>query len=332
MDSGSAKQVKCLEIIDSHTGGEPTRVVISGGPEIPGKGAVAARDFLRDHADWMRRCLIDEPRGFEAVVGAFLCEPEDATCVAGVVFFNNAGYLHSCIHGMIGVMQTLRHLDRIAPGTHRVETPIGALTVELADDGKVTVENVASYRLEKSVAVEVEGYGEIIGDIAWGGNWFFLISKQGPPVMKSGIEELIRFTKAVRRGLVSAGVVGDDGYPIDHVEVFAEPETGVTADSQNFVLCPGGAYDRSPCGTGTSAKVACLAADGVLEEGELYRQAGILGAAFEGTYSRLSDEKVIPSITGRAWVTAETKVVIHPDDPFRFGTGTEISADSQDDR
>ncbi|MFK7850112.1 MAG: proline racemase family protein [Akkermansiaceae bacterium] len=321
MDSSDSK---CLKIIDSHTAGEPTRVVVSGGPVVPEIGAAAASEYLRDHADWMRRCLIDEPRGFEAVVGAFLCEPLDTDCIVGVVFFNNAGYLHSCIHGMIGVMQTLRHLGRIEAGVHKVETPIGTLRVKMDDQEKVTVENVPSYRLAERISVEAEGFGKITGDVAWGGNWFFLISEQGPAVKKAGIEELIRFTKAVRRGLLAEKVVGDDGHPVDHVEVFAKAEEGVCADSQNFVLCPGGAYDRSACGTGTSAKVACLAADGALAEGEIYRQAGILGEVFEAQY-RAMGEKVVPSISGRAWITAESRVVIHSDDPFRYGAGTELS-------
>ena len=310
-----------LRIIDSHTAGEPTRVVVSGGPDIPEKGAFAARSFLRDSADWMRRCLIDEPRGFDAVVGAFLCEAIDPACVSGVVFFNNGGYLPSCIHGTIGVIRTLEHMGRIGVGSHSLETPIGVITADLSEDGSVTVENVPSYRARKGVNIDVPGYGQVTGDIAWGGNWFFLISGQGPAVRQSGIAELINYTTAVRRVLDSSGIRSADGDLIDHVEVFGEPNDGVDADSQNFVLCPGGAYDRSPCGTGTSAKIACLAADGDLGEGQLFRQAGIGGTVFEGSYRRIDSERITPIVTGKAWITAESEIVIDPDDPFRFGIG-----------
>lgn len=316
-------EMKRIRVIDSHTGGEPTRVVISGGPEIPEKGAAAARKFLDGHADWMRRCLIDEPRGFDAVVGAFLCEPCDASCVSGVVFFNNGGYLPSCIHGTIGVIRTLQHMGRIGVGSHRLEIPIGVVTAVLCEDGSVTVENVPCYRTQKDVAVDVPGIGRVIGDIAWGGNWFFLIAGQGPPVRFSGIAELIRYATAVRRALDESGIRGDGGGLVDHVEIFAEPGEGIFADSQNFVLCPGGAYDRSPCGTGTSGKLACLAADGELAEGEIFRQAGIVGTVFEGSFRRIDAERITPIVTGKAWITAESEIILEADDPFRFGIGTE---------
>lgn len=314
-----------VSIIDSHTAGEPTRVVVSGGPVIPERGASLAKEFLREHADWMRCSLIHEPRGFEAIVGAFLCEPADESCVTGVVFFNNVDYLNGCIHGTIGVVCTLAHLGRIGPGSHRLETPVGVVTAELAIDGRVTVENVASYRYRDGVTIEVEGYGEVTGEIAWGGNWFFLINGQGPPVRPEAIEELTHFTTAVMRALETAGIRGRDGHLIDHIEVFAKPMIGVSADSQNFVLCPGKAYDRSPCGTGTSAKLACLAAAGELAEEVLFRQAGILGTSFEARYRRLDDSTITPIVSGQAWVTAESEIHLDPTDPFRFGIGSQAS-------
>jgi len=323
MSAECSGETKRLRIIDSHTAGEPTRVVISGGPEMPEKGAAAARAFLQENADWMRRSLIDEPRGFDAIVGAFLCDPVDSSCVTGVVFFNNGGYLPSCIHGTIGVIRTLQHMGRIGVGSHRLETPVGVVVAELSASGNVTVENVPSYRTRKGLVLDVPGYGAITGDIAWGGNWFFLIAGQGPPVRQSGIAELMAFTTAVRRVLDSSCIRSDQGERIDHVEIFAEPAEGVQADSQNFVLCPGGAYDRSPCGTGTSGKLACLAADGDLAEGEIFRQAGIVGTVFEGSYRRIDAESITPIVTGRAWITAESEIIIEPDDPFGFGIGTE---------
>ncbi|WP_424312670.1 proline racemase family protein [Haloferula sp.] len=308
-----------VRVIDSHTAGEPTRVVISGGPEVPSRGASAARDYLRTHADWMRRALIHEPRGFEAVVGAFLCKPADESCVSGVVFFNNADYLNGCIHGTIGVIETLAHLGRIQAGTHRLETPVGVVSAKLDEDGEVTVENVPSYRHAHQVTLEVPDYGTVCGDVAWGGNWFFLIFDQGPALKRTHIEELTNFTWAVRQALENSGISGKNGGLIDHVEVFSDPEEGVEADSQNFVLCPGKAYDRSPCGTGTSAKLACLAAEGSLAEGETIRQAGILGTAFTGRYRRIDETTIIPIVQGRAYITAECEMILRPDDPYRYG-------------
>ncbi|MDB0056568.1 proline racemase family protein [Akkermansiaceae bacterium] len=315
--------MKKIQVIDSHTGGEPTRVVIDGAPTSPEVGALAARDFLESKHDWLRRALILEPRGFEAIVGAFLCEPTDPACVTGVVFFNNTSYLNGCLHGTIGVVATLAHLEKITPGDHRVETPSGVVTATLADDGTVTANNVPSYRFIENQVVEVPGYGSITGDIAWGGNWFFLIQDQGPEVRFSEIEALTHFTSAVMKALEENKIRGAYGGVIDHIETFGPPQEGVKADSQNFVLCPGKAYDRSPCGTGTSAKLACLAASGKLAEGETWRQAGIIGTAFEGSFLHLPEEgKVTPIIRGKAHITAESTFLLDPSDPFQFGIGS----------
>lgn len=311
--------IQRVRVIDSHSAGEPTRVVIAGGPEIPNRGASSARDHLQKHDDWMRRALIHEPRGFEAIVGAFLCEPADKSCVSGVVFFNNVDYLNGCIHGTIGVIETLAHLGRIQTGTHRLETPVGVVSAKLDDDGEVTVENIPSYRHAHQVTLEVPKYGTVSGDIAWGGNWFFLISDQAIAVKRSHIGELTKFCWEVRKALENSGITGRDGGLIDHIEIFSDPEEGVDADSQNFVLCPGKAYDRSPCGTGTSAKLACLAAEGTLAEGETIRQAGILGTAFTGRYRRIDETTIIPIVQGRACITAECEMILRPDDPYRYG-------------
>lgn len=307
-----------VKIIDSHTGGEPTRTVVSG-LDTP-VGAAATRDFLREEADWLRTALIDEPRGFDAIVGAFLCQPADPACVTGVVFFNNVSYLHSCLHGTIGVIETLSHLGRITPGEHQIETPIGVITATLSPDHSVTVENVPSYRHAAAVPVEVPEYGTITGDIAWGGNWFFLISNQGPEIHADRIGDLTRFTSAVRKALAAQNINGEDGEEIDHIECFAPPHAGITADSQNFVLCPGQAYDRSPCGTGTSAKLACLAADQTIIEGDIWKQASIIGSIFEGSFRKIpNSKKVTPIVTGRAFVNAETTLILNPEDPFQHG-------------
>jgi len=307
-----------MNIIDSHTGGEPTRTVISG-LDAP-VGALASREFLRLNADWIRTTLINEPRGFDAMVGALLCTPSDSSCATGVVFFNNVSYLNGCLHGTIGVVETLAHLGRITPGNHRIETPAGVVTATLDEDHTVSVKNVPSYRYAEKVEVSLPDLGIVTGDIAWGGNWFFLISNQGPAVRYGNIEALTHFTSSIGEALEAQKITGADNEPIDHIECFGPPETGMEADSQNFVLCPGKAYDRSPCGTGTSAKLACLAASGQLAEGETWRQASIIGTIFNGSFQSLPDsEKVVPIVTGRAFVTGETKIILNPDDPFQHG-------------
>lgn len=308
-----------LRVVDSHTGGEPTRVVVSGGPDLGGGSLMEQRGRLEEEFDWLRSACVTEPRGHDAMVGALLCRPTEPDCAAAVVFFNNVGYLPSCVHGTIGVAVILAHLGRIWPGQHRIETPVGVVTVDVLDHGRVTVGNVPSYRHATNVAVEVPGWGEVTGDVAWGGNWFFLIEHQGPEVRIGNLEALTEFSWAVRRELERDGVTGADGEVIDHIEVFGPPGDPAVADGRNFVLCPGKQYDRSPCGTGTSAKLACMYADGKLAAGEVWRQASILDTVFEGTVEPQADGRVIPRVTGSAHVNGEAELILSPDDPFRYG-------------
>jgi 4-hydroxyproline epimerase len=306
-----------IQVIDSHTGGEPTRLVIAGGPDL-GRGSIAERrDVFRRRFDDFRAAVINEPRGSDVLVGALLCPPSDPACVAGVIFFNNVGTIGMCGHGTIGVAVTLAHLGRIRPGLHRLETPVGIVAFEYGGGNTVTVENVPSHRLAKDVTVPVEGAGPVTGDVAWGGNWFFLIAAHGQELEAANVERLTDFTWRVRQALVKNGVTGAGGQEIDHIELFGPPRDR-TAHGRNFVLCPGKAYDRSPCGTGTSAKLACLVADGKLREGEIWRQESIVGSVFEAS-ARVEDGKVIPRITGSAFVTSEATLILHPDDPFRTG-------------
>jgi len=310
---------KPLQIIDSHTEGEPTRLIVSGGPDL-GDGGVAeqAERFSRDH-DWLRRALCLEPRGHEAMVGGMLCQPREPDCAAGVFFFNNATTIPMCVHGTIGVVATLRHLGKIAPGRHRIETPAGVVEVEQHNDGKVDVTNVPSRVLRTNVTLDVEGWGMVTGDIAWGGNGFFLIDGQGPAVDFPHIAELTRFGIAVKAALADAGLDHIDGIKIDHVEIFNSPTDPAMADSRNFVLCPGNAYDRSPCGTGVSAKLASLHAAGKLAEGVIWRQAGILNTVFEARIIAATSQGILPAISGRAWILSESSHHFDPTDPFRDG-------------
>ncbi len=306
-----------VQVIDSHTAGEPTRVVISGGPDLGNHSLDSRlRQFAAVHDDF-RSAVVNEPRGSSVLVGALLCDPLDQSCVAGVIFFNNVGYLGMCGHGTIGVIATLAHLGRIQCGQHRIETPVGIVSATLHAEGKVTVQNVSSYRHAKNVSVMVPGFGTITGDIAWGGNWFFLVKEPPIPLSLEHAEGLTELSWALRGALRDGGITGAGGEEIDHIELSSSTVTN-GAHSRNFVLCPGKAYDRSPCGTGTSAKLACLAADGNLAPGQMWRQEGILGTVFEASY-QLQDGKVIPSITGAAWVTAESRLILDSGDPFRAG-------------
>jgi 4-hydroxyproline epimerase len=314
------RQVERVSVVDTHTGGEPTRVVVAGGPDLGRGSLVERRTAFRERFDAFRSAVVNEPRGSDVMVGALLVEPTDPSCAAGVIYFNNVGYLGMCGHGTIGVAAALAHLGRIGPGTHRLETPVGVVAVTLEDANHAAIENVASYRAAKGVVVEVPGLGPYAGDVAWGGNWFFLVTDHGEELTLANVERLTDVTWRIRRALGAAGVRGDDGGEIDHVELYGPP-TVPGAHSRNFVLCPGRAYDRSPCGTGTSAKLACLVADGKLREGEVWRQEGILGSVFEGSV-RVVDGRVHPRIRGSAYVNAEATLILDPGDPFATGIRT----------
>ncbi|MBI3286162.1 MAG: 4-hydroxyproline epimerase [Burkholderiales bacterium] len=306
-----------MSIIDSHTGGEPTRLIVDGGPEL-GNGPLAQRlQLFRARYDHYRSATVCEPRGSDVIVGALACTPHDPTCAAGVIFFNNAGYLGMCGHGMIGFVVTLAHQGLLAAGRHRIETPVGVVEVELSGEHNVTVHNVPAYRYRKEVRVEVPGIGVITGDIAWGGNWFFLVSEHGQPLQLAKVDALSDFAWRIRQALEAAGVTGENGALIDHIELFG---AAASADnhSRNFVLCPGKAYDRSPCGTGTSAKLACLAADGKLAPGEIWRQESILGSVFEASY-QADGKRIRPSLRGSAFVNAEASLLLDERDPFVWG-------------
>jgi 4-hydroxyproline epimerase len=308
---------KRIKIIDSHTGGEPTRVVISGGPDL-GEGSMAERlQRLKNHHDDFRSAVVNEPRGSDAMVGALLCEPSDLSCIAGVIYFNNVGYLGMCGHGTIGLITTLAYLNRITSGEYRIETPVGVVSARLHETGEVTVANVPSYRKAAKLSVNVPGYGEVVGDIAWGGNWFFLIENHNLRLTFDNLEALTEFTWKVRLALREQGIIGDNGAEIDHIEVFG-PSQKPGVNSKNFVMCPGKSYDRSPCGTGTSAKLACLYAEGKLKEGDVWRQESIVGSVFEGTI-KVIDGQVHPRITGSAFVNAEADLILDERDPFYAG-------------
>lgn len=310
-----------MRVIDSHTAGEPTRTIVDGGPDL-GAGTLAERSaqFGAGHG-WVRSALLTEPRGFDAMVGALLCPPDDPSCATGVIYFNTAGNLGMCGHGTIGVAATLAFLGRIAPGRHRIETPVGVVTVELKTANTAAVENVESYRLHAGVTVEAEGFGRIAGDVAWGGNWFFLCKEPPLPLEMDHIPALTDAAMKVRAALARAGITGADGAEIDHIEFFGPP-VSAEADSRNFTLCPGSAYDRSPCGTGTSAKLACLAAEGDLAPGETWVQESIIGSTYRAHYRTGAAGGIVPTVEGQAFVVGEAVLHFAPDDPYRGGIGS----------
>ena len=307
--------MQTIRVIDSHTGGEPTRLILDGGPDV-GSGSLAERrDRFRQYYDSYRSAVVNEPRGSDAVVGALLVEPHRPDCDFGVIFFNNVGFLGMCGHGTIGLIASLRHAGRLAPGAVRIDTPVGPVDAQLGADGQISVTNVISYRAEQGVRVEVPGMGEVLGDVAWGGNWFFLTSQHDQTIDLRHVEVLTDVTSRIRAALNA------QGHPqVDHIELFA-PSGAIGVHSKNFVLCPGKAYDRSPCGTGTSAKLACLAADGILAEGVPWVQESLIGSTFTAHYrwhDRLKGE-IVPCITGSAYISGENVLCLDPNDPFCWG-------------
>ena len=306
-----------ITFIDSHTGGEPTRVVLDGFPTLSAPTLAGRVTELKTQHDRYRAVVCAEPRASEITVGALLLPPIESGSVAAVIFFNNVGYLGMCGHGAIGVIATLHFLGRIAPGVHKLDTPVGTVTCTLHDGGDVSIENVPAFRFRQNVELTVDGYGHVRGDIAWGGNWFFLVDVSELSFGRENIPDLLKFSRAIRDALMRNAITGNDGAEIDHIELFGAP-SNADYDSRNFVLCPGSEYDRSPCGTGTSAKLACLAADGKLNEGATWRQESIVGSVLEGRY-RLAGNGVIPTIRGRAFICAQGSLLLDTNDPFQWG-------------
>lgn len=298
--------------IDTHTGGEPTRVILTGGPYL-GEGSFVERSqrFCGDHG--FMRAVVCEPRGHEGLVGAACLPPDERDCFIGVVFFNSSGCLGMCGHGAIGTAVALHHTGTLSTGSHRFQTSAGTVSVTLRDANTVSVRNVRSYRLFASVTVDVAGFGKVVGDVAYGGNWFFLVdqNQHRQNLQLDNTVALGRFAAEVRSALLVTGIRGDDGHEIDHIELFGPSEA---ADSRSYVLCPDGAYDHSPCGTGLSAKLACLHAGGQLAPGETWRQESITGSLFEATLEEAGGV-IVPTITGQAFVVAESTLVFSPGDP-----------------
>ena len=309
-----------MHVVDSHTGGEPTRVILDGVPDL-GTGPVAdrARRLATEHEAFYRSIML-EPRGQPAMVGALMVEPVDPSCVTGVIYFDVDTVLGMCGHGTIGLAVTLAHLGRIEIGTHRIETPVGIVAIELHDANTVTVTNIESRRVQHDVSLNIPGNRSITGDIAYGGNWFFIVDPSPIPVVPENIGAMTELTIAIREASIAAGTGGERGEPVDHVILQGESPNG--AHGRSFVLCPDDNYDRSPCGTGSSARLACLAADGQLAAGEEIEQESVIGSFYRLSYQPGPNGGVIPRITGQAFVMAETALIFDSRDPFRAGIET----------
>jgi len=310
--------LRMMRVVDSHTAGQPTRVIVDGGPDL-GEGPLSERiDRLRMRHDRFRSIVVGEPRGSDALIGALLCTPSDPTCTTGVIFFDSCGYLGMCGHGIIGVIATLEYLGLIKPrGSHRIETPVGTVTAELHASGDVSIQNVASFRHKRNVVIDINGSTKFTGDVAWGGNWFFLVNAHREELSVGRVERLTEVTRSIRQALARDGITGANGEKIDSVALFGPPQRR-DARSRNFVLRFGKTYGRSPCGTGMSAKLACLFEDGVLAAGENWRQESIVGTVFDGSVD-VVDGAIRPTVRGNAYVTAEATLIIDERDPLSWG-------------
>ncbi len=309
-----------IRFVDTHTGGEPTRVVVNPPFLESFQGSMAeCRAVFRKDWDHFRRAIVCEPRGSDVWVGAAVIEPSGPSENMGVVFFNNVGFLGMCGHGTIGVAVALKHLGLIELGQFALDTPVGTVQVDLRTSSEASIANVDSTRFRHSVPLDLGGGDRLHGDIAWGGNWFFISEDHGLEVSLDNLDGLHARAMSVRRALESQGITGDNGGVIDHIEFIGPPSDVDKADAKSFVLCPGGAYDRSPCGTGTSAKLACLAADGKLMPGDIYRQESIVGSIFQAHFAPGPQGFVRPTVCGTAFVNAQGELCIDDADPFAFG-------------
>ncbi len=307
-----------MHVIDSHTGGQPTRVILDGGPDL-GSGLLSERAhrLTTEYKEFCQSVML-EPRGQPAMVGALLVEPTDPDCITGVIYLDAGAVLGMCGHGTIGLAVTLAHMGRIGLGSHKIETPVGVVEVHLSDANTVTVKNIESRCIHQEISVEVEGLGTVTGDVAYGGNWFFIVDPSPIPVVTNNLRTLIDTSIAVRDAAIAQGVGGENGQLVDHV-IFQDASPKADVDSRNFVLCPDDTYDRSPCGTGSSARLACLAAKGCLDPGKDIVQESVIGSIYSLSYQPGTNGGIIPTISGQAFVMAESTLIFDDLDPLKGG-------------
>jgi proline racemase len=326
-----------LQAVDSHTAGEPTRIVTGGLPPVAGATMAEKRAALRIRHDALRRALVHEPRGHDAIVVAYLVPPCHPDAHAGVVFCNDVGYLGMCGHGAIGVATVLVGMGMVPaqePETRVVlDTPAGLVPCRVAvSNGRaraVTITNVPSFQFRQRAIAAVPGFGKVAADIAWGGNWFAFVeaAQLGLHVDKAHLPQLLPAAIAVREALAANGVRGvhpesGEEQLVDHVKLFDALE-GPTPGARAMTLCPGTAYDRSPCGTGTSAKLAVLHSKGELGVGEWFTSESVIGTRFRARIAATTQvgqfAAIVPEIEGAAYVTGLQTFVLDPEDPCVHG-------------
>ncbi|QVQ53464.1 proline racemase family protein [Spiractinospora alimapuensis] len=321
--------------VDSHTEGMPTRVVTGGVGPVPGATMAERRTYFMEHLDHIRELLVNEPRGHAAMSGAILQPPSRPDADWGVIYIEVSGCLPMCGHGTIGVATVLVETGMVEvtePVTEvRLDTPAGLVTARVSvTDGRaesVTIRNVASFSVAHDATVRVPGIGDVRYDMAYGGNFYAIV-----PIEDLGIP----FDKAEKDRMATAGLAIMDAinaqnrpvHPIDptiagckHVQLTASGGTG--ADARNAMVIHPGWFDRSPCGTGTSARMAQLHSRGELAVGQDFVNQSLLGTSFTGRLLEETDvgglPAVVPTVTGRAWITAMGQYLLDPDDPFPRG-------------
>jgi 4-hydroxyproline epimerase len=308
--------LRMMRVVDSHATGQPTRVIVDGGPDL-GTGSLAERrDRFRTHFDRFRTAVVGEPRGSDTLVGAILCKPSDPSCAEGVILFDSSGYLDMSVHAMMGLAVTLDYIGRGTTGGEKIETPAGAVTVDMHTNGDISVRNVPSFRHQKDVSVTVDG-ATYTGDVAWSGSWSFLVRDHNEDLSIARAERLTDLARSIRRALARNRITGSRDEEITDIALFGPPQRR-EANSRNFVLRTGKSFRRSPSGTVTSAKLACLHEDGKLAEGQVWRQESITGAMFDGSV-KVIDGAIVPSIRGTAHMIAESVLIVDERDPYCWG-------------
>lgn len=329
------KAQRVFTTIDTHTGGNPTRTLISGLPKLVGETMSEKMLHMKKEFDWIRKLLMNEPRGHDVMSGALLTDPCHPEADIGVIYIETGGYLPMCGHDTIGVCTALVESGLIPiqePVTYlKLDTPAGLVEVEISlENGKakeVSFCNIPAFLL-KSVSVDVEGIGRVDADIAYGGNFYAIIDAEsvGLDLIPENASNIIEKAINIRNTINVKTEIVHPQYSfirgLTHVEFFTEP-THEKADVKNTVVVPPGGIDRSPCGTGTSAKLAVLYANQEISIGEEFVHESIVGSLFRGcvletTY--VGDvAAVVTKITGSAWLMGMHRFFYHEEDPLKEG-------------
>jgi len=325
-----------IHAIDSHTMGEPTRVVVGGVPNIPGKTLPEKKAYLEKNMDYLRKAIMHEPRGHNDMFGSILVQPVSDEADIGIIFMDGGGYLNMCGHGTIGastIAVETGMVPKVEPYTElTLEAPAGLVKVRATvENGKVkeiTFRNVPAFLYKQDVKINVPEIGEITLDISFGGSFFAIVdAKQlGVKIVPENATKLkdigLKIRDIVNKEIEIQHPTLEHIKTVDLVEIYDEP-TNPEATLKNVVIFGEGQVDRSPCGTGTSAKLATLYAKGKIKEGELFVYESIIGTMFKGRVvgtTKVGDfDAVIPEITGSAYITGFNTFVIDEDDPMKYG-------------